>query len=413
MTTATSPRSRLAATSRRGTGALRLQLAQLVAGAPRSVAQARPAPHVAQPGHVPRRGRRGAHHRHRDRRAVPRRLEPSGGTAVPDGFTGASRSGSGSPCSSRTSPSPSPRAAARRRPQPAHDPHQHRSRTASPPTTTTADPDAERARDRGVASADLRLGDVVVVDRRASSSRATATSSRGIASVDESAITGESAPVIRESRRRPQRRHRRHPRAVATASSCSITSKPGETFVDRMIRARRGRSPPEDAERDRAQHPAREPVDRLPRRRAHAQPDRVATRRARRASRCSSPCWSASSRPRSARCCQRDRHRRHGPARAAQRARDVGPRGRGGRRRHDAAARQDRHDHLRQPPGDRVRAGARRSATTSSRAPRRSSSLADPTPEGTSVVDLAERARRPRREPAPTATSCRSPRRPA
>jgi len=32
----------------------------------------------------------------------------------------------------------------------------------------------------------------------------------GIATVDESVITGESAPVIREIRRRPQRRHRGH-----------------------------------------------------------------------------------------------------------------------------------------------------------------------------------------------------------
>jgi potassium-transporting ATPase ATP-binding subunit len=44
-----------------------------------------------------------------------------------------------------------------------------------------------------------------------------------------------------------------------------------------------------------------------------------------------------------------DRHRRHGPAGAAQRASDVRPRGGGGRRRGHPAAGQDRHDHLRQP----------------------------------------------------------------
>ena len=49
-----------------------------------------------------------------------------------------------------------------------------------------------------------------------------------------------------------------------------------------------------------------------------------------------------------------DRHRRHGPTRAAQRARHERPRGRGGRRRQHAVARQDRHDHPRQPAGDRV-----------------------------------------------------------
>ncbi len=55
-----------------------------------------------------------------------------------------------------------------------------------------------------------------------------------------------------------------------------------------------------------------------------------------------------------------DRHRRHGPARAAQRARDVGPRRRGIRRRRRAPARQDRHDHARQPAGDGVHPGAGR-----------------------------------------------------
>ena len=50
----------------------------------------------------------------------------------------------------------------------------------------------------------------------------------------------------------------------------------------------------------------------------------------------------------------RDRDRRHGPARAPQRARAVRPRGGGVRRRRRAAARQDRHDHARQPRGHRV-----------------------------------------------------------
>ncbi len=48
----------------------------------------------------------------------------------------------------------------------------------------------------------------------------------GIASVDESAITGESAPVIRESG---------GTRVLSDQIVVRITSKPGETFLDRMI----------------------------------------------------------------------------------------------------------------------------------------------------------------------------------
>ena len=49
----------------------------------------------------------------------------------------------------------------------------------------------------------------------------------------------------------------------------------------------------------------------------------------------------------------------HGPAGALQRARHVRPRGGGGRRCGHAAARQDRHDHAGQPPGDRIRPALR------------------------------------------------------
>ena len=67
-----------------------------------------------------------------------------------------------------------------------------------------------------------------------------------------------------------------------------------------------------------------------------------------------------------------DRHRRHGPPRALQRAGDVRPRGRGGRRRRYAPARQDRHHHARQPAGDRVQAAARRNASRNWPMPRSS-----------------------------------------
>ena len=58
-----------------------------------------------------------------------------------------------------------------------------------------------------------------------------------------------------------------------------------------------------------------------------------------------------------------DRHRRHGPAGALQRAGDVGPRRRSRRRRRYPAPGQNRHDHARQPSGNRARAAAGRLRT--------------------------------------------------
>ena len=57
----------------------------------------------------------------------------------------------------------------------------------------------------------------------------------GVASVDESAITGESAPVIRESRRRLARRSPAARACCPTGSSCASRANPGESFLDRMI----------------------------------------------------------------------------------------------------------------------------------------------------------------------------------
>ena len=89
----------------------------------------------------------------------------------------------------------------------------------------------------------------------------------GIASVDESAITGESAPVIRESG---------GDRSAVTAGTkvlsdwikVRITAGAGRVVPRPDDRARRGRRAPEDAERDRAVDPAREVHDHLPDRRA-------------------------------------------------------------------------------------------------------------------------------------------------
>ncbi len=57
----------------------------------------------------------------------------------------------------------------------------------------------------------------------------------GVASVDESAITGESAPVIRESGGDRSLGHRRHQGALSDRIVVRITAKPGESFIDRMI----------------------------------------------------------------------------------------------------------------------------------------------------------------------------------
>ena len=56
----------------------------------------------------------------------------------------------------------------------------------------------------------------------------------GVASVDESAITGESAPVIRESGG-DRSAVTGGTRVLSDRIVVHITSKPGETFIDRMI----------------------------------------------------------------------------------------------------------------------------------------------------------------------------------
>ena len=56
----------------------------------------------------------------------------------------------------------------------------------------------------------------------------------GIASVDESAITGESAPVIRESGG-DRSAVTGGTRVLSDRSSCASRREPGESFLDRMI----------------------------------------------------------------------------------------------------------------------------------------------------------------------------------
>ena len=159
---------------------------------------------------------------------------------------GSSPSGSGSRCCSRTSPRRSPRAAARRRPTTLRKTRAETIAHRRRPDGSIEDV-AElelRRRRRGASSSagEVIPGDGDVVE--------------GIASVDESAITGESAPVIRES-----------------GGDRSAVTGGTRVLSDRIVvrdhgasparlprphdRARRRRRAPEDAERDRAQHPAR------------------------------------------------------------------------------------------------------------------------------------------------------------
>ena len=77
----------------------------------------------------------------------------------------------------------------------------------------------------------------------------------GVASVDESAITGESAPVIRESGG-DFSAVTGGTRVLSDWLVVRISVNPGETFLDRMIAHGGGRETPEDAQRDRPDHPA-------------------------------------------------------------------------------------------------------------------------------------------------------------
>ena len=254
-------------------------------------------------------------------------------------------------------------------------------------------PSAAGRREESVPASTLRKGDLVVVEA-GELIPGDGDVVEGIASVDESAITGESAPVIRESG---------GDRSAVTGGTkvlsdrivVEITAEPGRDVPRPDDRARRGGRAPEDAERDRPRHPARGPDDRLPVRVRHAPPVRplLGQRASRRPSSWRSS--SASSRRRSA-ACSRPSASPGWTACSGTTSRDVGPGGRGRGRRRRAAPRQDRDDHARQPPGDR--ASSPRPASTPSELAERPSSprLADETPEGRSIVVLAKEKLRPR-----------------
>ena len=102
---------------------------------------------------------------------------------------------------------------------------------------TKADSIANRVRSDGrteqVASSMLRAGDVVIVSA-GELIPGDGEVTDGIATVDESVITGESAPVIRESGG-DRSAVTGGTRVLSDHITVKITSNPGETFLDRMI----------------------------------------------------------------------------------------------------------------------------------------------------------------------------------
>jgi K+-transporting ATPase ATPase B chain len=100
-----------------------------------------------------------------------------------------------------------------------------------------------------VAAADLKKGDRVICDA-GDVIPGDGEVVEGIASVDESAITGESAPVIRESGG-DRSAVTGGTRVISDTIIVQITSEPGHTFIDRMISmvegARRQKTPNEIA----------------------------------------------------------------------------------------------------------------------------------------------------------------------
>lgn len=97
----------------------------------------------------------------------------------------------------------------------------------------TTDAAAEHAETLEVSSAELQRDDVVIVTA-GELIPGDGDIVSGIATVDESAITGESAPVIRESGG-DRSAVTGGTRVLSDRIVVRITSKPGETFVDRMI----------------------------------------------------------------------------------------------------------------------------------------------------------------------------------
>src|ERR1022692_2177329 len=98
---------------------------------------------------------------------------------------------------------------------------------------TVANRFLEGGRIEQVASSQLRAGDTVIVSA-GEMVPSDGEIVEGVASVDESAITGESAPVIREAGG-DRSAVTGGTRVLSDQVKVKVTSNPGETFLDRMI----------------------------------------------------------------------------------------------------------------------------------------------------------------------------------